>query len=164
MTITAKYPSKCAACGGAISAGEQIEWSKGSPARHTQCNASSQPSVRSIDVERAGRRSYLRGDTLSVRGLLRAGGCHWDADERAWWIGDAGAAERLAEQARTAPAEAAPKKRITHCVSCGDSLDEYQIRRGYRKCLDCGVEGGSRYAGGQSYYTSTGHFVLGDDD
>lgn len=34
MTITAKYSSKCATCGGAIRVGEKIEWSKGSPARH----------------------------------------------------------------------------------------------------------------------------------
>jgi hypothetical protein len=43
MTITAKYPSKCAACGGAISAGERIEWSKGTPVVHTQCPDSPAP-------------------------------------------------------------------------------------------------------------------------
>jgi hypothetical protein len=37
MTITARYPSQCSACGGAIGAGERIEWSKGMPARHSQC-------------------------------------------------------------------------------------------------------------------------------
>lgn len=31
MTITAKYPSRCSCCGGAIKTGEQIEWSKGQP-------------------------------------------------------------------------------------------------------------------------------------
>jgi len=39
MTITAKYASKCATCGQAIPVGAQIEWSKGSPARHTSCAA-----------------------------------------------------------------------------------------------------------------------------
>jgi hypothetical protein len=35
MTITAKYASKCARCGGQIQVGEKIEWSKGSPAMHS---------------------------------------------------------------------------------------------------------------------------------
>lgn len=37
MTITAKYPGRCTRCGGQISAGEQIEWEKGSGASHTKC-------------------------------------------------------------------------------------------------------------------------------
>ena len=43
MTITAKFPGKCSECGGRISAGAQIEWSKGEGARHTKCAASSEP-------------------------------------------------------------------------------------------------------------------------
>lgn len=37
MTITARYPSRCSACGRPISAGEQIEWTKGGPTRHAKC-------------------------------------------------------------------------------------------------------------------------------
>ena len=37
MTITAKYASECPTCGRRIAAGEQIEWSKGKPARHAAC-------------------------------------------------------------------------------------------------------------------------------
>ncbi len=40
MTITAKYPSQCAACGGKITPGEKIEWEKGQKARHASCPAS----------------------------------------------------------------------------------------------------------------------------
>jgi len=37
MTITAKYSGKCMKCGGHISAGTQIEWEKGSGAKHVKC-------------------------------------------------------------------------------------------------------------------------------
>ena len=100
---------------------------------------------------------------MAVRGVLKAGGCHWDAEARAWWIGDDAAAQRLATEAATAPAEAAPPKRITRCVVCGSGLDAYQQRRGFRRCLGC-CDGGGNAHGGQSYYDRNGRFVLGDDD
>ncbi len=37
MTITAKFRGTCAACGGTVNVGDQIEWSKGNPTRHTTC-------------------------------------------------------------------------------------------------------------------------------
>ncbi len=36
-TIIAKFPGKCSECGGRISAGAQIEWTKGEGARHVKC-------------------------------------------------------------------------------------------------------------------------------
>lgn len=39
MVITAKYAATCPACRGSILPGERVEWSKGSPARHTACVA-----------------------------------------------------------------------------------------------------------------------------
>lgn len=168
MTITARYASTCTACGLPIAVGSQIEWERGNKAvRHTDCAATpcttTTPASRTITVERVGRRSYLRGDTLAVRGLLRDGGCHWDAEQRAWWIGDDTTAQQVAAEARTAPAEAAPRKRITRCVKCGDPLDDWRQRRGIPVCPDCS-HGGSRYMGGMSYRDRDGHFVLGDDD
>jgi hypothetical protein len=53
------------------------------------------------------------------------------------------------------------------CVTCGGRKDAYAIRRGYRRCGSCAAdyrEGGGMYAGGASYRTSDGRFVLGDDD
>lgn len=41
MKITARYPSRCASCGTPITVGDQIEWSKGRPARHIVCAATS---------------------------------------------------------------------------------------------------------------------------
>jgi hypothetical protein len=37
MTIISKFPGKCTACGGHISAGTKIEWAKGQGARHVTC-------------------------------------------------------------------------------------------------------------------------------
>jgi len=90
MTITAKYPSKCAACGGAVAAGERIEWSKGSPARHTECPDSPSPAPAQQKrayrpttctmcghVERHDRRGYPIGDRV-----LRSGECQSCYEER----------------------------------------------------------------------------------
>jgi len=41
MTITAKYRGTCRVCGGAISVGDRIEWSKSGGARHVDCAGSS---------------------------------------------------------------------------------------------------------------------------
>lgn len=172
MIIVAKFASRCPACSERIVPGASVEWTKGSPARHADCRAaaaplaaSSAPSVasgRSVTVERVGRRSYLRGDTVAVRGLLRAGGCHWDVESRAWWIGSHDEALALAERARTAAPEAAPKKRITSCVGCGCRLDEYQQRRGMRFCSsECAVE--KRMGSGWSGYVN-GSWHQGSDD
>lgn len=37
MTITAKFVSRCVTCGQTIQPGTKIEWTKGSPVRHTSC-------------------------------------------------------------------------------------------------------------------------------
>lgn len=41
MTITARYASRCASCQQAITPGQQIEWRKGAPSRHTSCGSAS---------------------------------------------------------------------------------------------------------------------------
>jgi len=53
-TITAKYPGTCATCSGGIRPGDQIEYAKGQPTRHTRCTSAveTQASTRS-----SGRRS-----------------------------------------------------------------------------------------------------------
>ncbi len=174
MTMTtpsgfpSRYASRCPACSGQISIGQLIR-KGGSGYQHVDCSATAAAPAaqtapigpRAITVERVGRRSYLRGDTLAVRGLLRDGGCHWDADARAWWIGSPTEAEALAERARTATAEAAPKKRITHCLGCGGALDHFQQQRGFKFCSsDCVAD---RKLGGQSGYIG-GRWHQGSDD
>jgi hypothetical protein len=48
-------------------------------------------------VKRVGRRSYIIGNTYTVRDHLKSEGARWDPDERAWWVGDHDKAVRLAE-------------------------------------------------------------------
>jgi predicted nucleic acid-binding Zn ribbon protein len=168
MTITAKFPSICPVCGGAISPGQQVEWERGQKARHTDCGAAaSAPAApaapRAITVERVGRRSYFRGDTLRVRGMLRARGAHWDADHKAWWIGSHDAALALAASATAAPAQAPPVKEVTNCIQCGCALDRFQIQRGYKTCSsDCSIE--RRMGSGWSGRADRGGWHQGSDD
>lgn len=177
MTIVAKFKSVCPCCSKPIRVGERVEWERGSKAMHVACagkasgdteatdaaaDVDSAPAERTITVERQGRRSYLRGDTLAVRGLLRSGGCHWDADAKAWWIGSHEAALELAERAKTAEAEAAPAKRRTHCLQCGCSLDRFQQQRGFVFCSgDCAIE--RKMGSGWSGYVN-GAWHQGSDD
>lgn len=39
MQITAKFPGRCAKCGGSIAAGTVIEWSKSGGSSHVSCPA-----------------------------------------------------------------------------------------------------------------------------
>ncbi len=159
MTITAKFESICPGCNKPIRVGDSVEWEKGQKAKHTACPTGNQAASaapvagpRKLTVSQEGRRCYIGGDTLPVRGLLRDSGCHWDAERKSWWVGSLEKALALVESARTAEAEAAPKKRITNCVnpSCGAYLDDYTQRRGFKFCSkDCVIEmkHGSNWSG-----------------
>lgn len=84
MTIVAKFPSRCACCGGSIQPGEKIEWKKGEPARHARCAAkparASTPRERKapapqVDVSGCrllSRRSRERNDNYEVGQVLHA--------------------------------------------------------------------------------------------
>lgn len=69
-------------------------------------------STTGIKVERAGRRSYIIGNTYPIKDALKAAGAHWDGDRRAWWLGDDAAARSLVErcgQATCAPQAQRPQ-------------------------------------------------------
>lgn len=57
----------------------------------------------SITVERIGRRSYFRGNTFQIKDRLRAAGAHWDAEQKAWWIGSDEVARKLVGEVASAP-------------------------------------------------------------
>lgn len=65
-----------------------------------------------ITTQTEGRRTYIMGDTYPIRDTLRAGGAPWDADRKAWWLGDRDRAAALAAkigpatEPTNAPAEA----------------------------------------------------------
>lgn len=75
MTITAKFASRCATCQGGVLPGQQIEWTKGSPVRHTSCRAASIAPSPSASA-RPARRSLANGDIYTARnGHPKVFGC-----------------------------------------------------------------------------------------
>lgn len=66
-----------------------------------------------ITLEKKERRIYFRGNTYAVKDRIKAMGGHWDAEERAWWVGLAlenQANELAQEQGQAPPAERGPDK------------------------------------------------------
>lgn len=63
-----------------------------------------------ITLQIEGRRAYVIGNTFPHKNALKNAGAHWDADRKAWWIGNREKAqellERLASSAAAAPADA----------------------------------------------------------
>lgn len=51
-----------------------------------------------IEIQKTGRRYYLRGNTYPIRKDLGNNGFHWDRDERAWWTSKKALAERYTAQ------------------------------------------------------------------
>jgi superfamily I DNA/RNA helicase len=74
MTITAKYPGRCAVCGGPIVPGQPIEWEKGKTPTHADCDLSATPQVESPAVvsftptseQRAALDLFTAGDSLAI--------------------------------------------------------------------------------------------------
>lgn len=56
-----------------------------------------------IKVERIGRRSYITGNTYPHKDALRDAGAHWDAEQRAWWIGKEEEADNLVKKLNNNP-------------------------------------------------------------
>lgn len=86
-----------------------------------------------VTAETEGRRTYLRGDTYSVRDRLRAAGAHWDPQARAWWIGDVARAKTLVASLRTtattspaSPADSRDRPDPGHTIVAG--AGEYRGR------------------------------------
>jgi len=58
-----------------------------------------------IQIEKIGRRYYLRGNTFAYKTILRDAGCTWDQEQQAWWTGKPAVAEQALSLIATAPAE-----------------------------------------------------------
>lgn len=48
-----------------------------------------------MELRTEGRRTYILGNTYLVKDQLRAAGCRWDADKKAWWMGKRESAQDL---------------------------------------------------------------------
>lgn len=71
MVISAKFSSRCAACGGPIHAGDRVEWSKGSAARHVSCGGGRAKAVassrRQVPKTPRARREPREGEQIISR-------------------------------------------------------------------------------------------------
>jgi len=93
-----------------------------------------------IEIRTEGRRHYLRGDTYPLKDALRAAGCKWDADAKAWWTGKRETAEQLAAQLG-ASSSAAP------------SVETAERPQAQAPGLDATVAGRAQYKG-KTYYVA----------
>jgi hypothetical protein len=103
-------------------------------------------------------RIYLRGDTYPAKDRIKAAGGHWDADEKAWWVGKTH--QKLAEMEALCATAPAPQPRVEgKCSDCGktckvpytlcwDCKQKRDARAGTRKCTTCGAQEGKRNARG----------------
>lgn len=147
MTIRAKFASTCPDCGRAIEVGSEIEWERGSKARHTDCSiaaaapAAAPVAVSSTDLtyETVGRRVYVRGNSYPFREAIKAAGGRWDAAEKAWWIGGAEKAEALKVALASATPAAPAPFRWRACKRCGARPNQRGWPRIYENgiCSDC---------------------------
>ena len=48
-----------------------------------------------IVIEKTGRRYYLVGNTYAVKDRIKAAGCKWDPERRAWWTSKQDVAEEI---------------------------------------------------------------------
>lgn len=91
--------------------------------------------TQTIELKTEGRRCYVLGNTYPIKESLRSAGCHWDAERRAWWIGEAkrGRVEELVERhaPATAPAGYTPPTPEELSNKCCLGRAEYKGRSYY---------------------------------
>lgn len=62
-----------------------------------------------IEIEKQGRRHYLRNLPYELRHVAKDAGCRWDGAERAWWTGKADTAAAVVEAVSKAKAQPQPE-------------------------------------------------------
>lgn len=51
-----------------------------------------------IQIDSRGRRHYLIGNTFPIKNAIKAAGCRWDPEAKAWWTGKRETADALVSQ------------------------------------------------------------------
>jgi hypothetical protein len=81
-----------------------------------------------MKVEKIGRRYYITGQTYAAKDAIKAAGCKWDPNRRAWWTGKKEVAERFDHQApaellaiphdliQAAPTDTASRACVLNCL------------------------------------------------
>jgi hypothetical protein len=81
MTIKARYAGRCGRCGGAINAGDEMEWSRGQPTRHLTCPASTATTEPTADVIHIGGGSGYGCEGWAVGAVIaRPRNCQAEAE------------------------------------------------------------------------------------
>jgi len=122
MAITARFPGKCASCGGAIRVGEAVNWSPRTGTRHIVCQATAERAaavtggpgeVRLSCGEGYGGVPYRVGDVLRNGAggpvvVVTAGKRYYHEDGLSFGVGDDAGYIYFATARRATPEEAAP--------------------------------------------------------
>jgi hypothetical protein len=68
-----------------------------------------------ISIQKEGRRHYVCGETFPIKDAIKAAGCKWDADRRAWWPASKEVADKIlsATAKMAAPVAAAKSESIS---------------------------------------------------
>lgn len=86
MTITARYPGKCAKCGGSISAGDKIKWDKATRrTEHVECPANAAPAAPAKPVERPMTAMYDGTCAKCHRSFPAGAAIIWNRTTRQAW-------------------------------------------------------------------------------
>lgn len=93
-------------------------------------------------LEKIGRRWFVRGDSYSLKDMLKDNGCKWDGEERAWYTGSKEVAEKL----------------VSLFENAGDKKSE---RTEISEGLDTEVQGKLKYKGGVYYFSWEGQTKSG---
>lgn len=173
MTIIARYPGKCAICGNAIAAGEEIEWEKRTKrVTHTQCPPPAATSWRKLaPVERTNRRAdyCVTCDHLCAPGTARLiecvscarNGYEDDSDSMHYHVrclDDAACAAHVEDAARERAAREEHARRVSEVVreiETRGEIPEYQETRPAGEWLI--VEKWTIYGGGASLVVADSH-------
>lgn len=100
-----------------------------------------------MELKTEGRRTYILGNTYPIKDQLRAAGCKWDSDRRAWWTGKRETAEELIAKLGTAAAAPTVSPTPARFPNNNGSLRAVVPRDG----MDSVVAGRCEYKG-KTYY------------
>lgn len=95
-------------------------------------------------LEKVGARIYFRDAPFAGKDVLKAGGAHWDATARCWWIGvvkeeEAGRLAKYADEEAARTTSTSRPFKYHKCKQCGAKPDARGWPRIYKNgvCSDC---------------------------
>lgn len=88
--------------------------------------------AQAIQIEKQGRRYYITGNTYPIKDKIRAAGCKFDGDRKAWWTGKKDVAEEIVSRLSDEVAQLAKERSESRDRKDAQGLDtEVQGRASY---------------------------------